>query len=86
MIIYRKLKQPTKELSIIDDAIKAFLAHNKTSPTGKNTKVIQLSKQLNILVGLTDKKGNALHDPEPIATWKKRKALLQQRMKKARKR
>ena len=85
MIIYRKLKDTKNETRIIDSGINAFTEFY-TPAAAKNSNVVKLSNKLNFLVGLTDKKGKALHDPEPIATWKKRKqTLLGRKTKKAKK-
>ena len=85
MIIYRKLKDTKNETRIIDSGIKAFTEFY-TPAASKNSNVVKLSNKLNFLVGLTDKKGKAIHDPEPIATWKKRKQiLLGKKTKKAKK-
>ena len=78
MIIYRKLKDKKKELHIINTAIKVykeFYASKKRS-----TKSIkEISNKLNRSFGFTDKKGNTLYTPEPIATWQKRKELLEKK-------
>ena len=85
MIIYRKLKDTKNETRIIDSGIKAFTEFYMPAAS-KNSNVVKLSNKLNFLVGLTDKKGKAIHDPEPIATWKKRKQiLLGKKTKKAKK-
>ncbi len=76
MIIFRKLKDVKNELRIIDRGIQSFTALYTPASAGKNSSVVKLSKQLNILTGLTDKKGNSLHDAGPIGKWKSRKALL----------
>jgi two-component SAPR family response regulator len=81
MIIYRKLKDKKKELQIINTAIKAyedFYASKKHT----NKSITTISAKLNKSFGLTDKKGQALYTPEPIATWQKRKELLERRKKK----
>ena len=82
MIIYRKQKEYEKEAGVINKAIKEFETlydHDARKNAGK--KVAALSKALNKLTGLVDKKGNKLHDPEPIARWKKRKELVDKRLK-----
>jgi two-component SAPR family response regulator len=81
MIIYRKLKDKKKELQIINIAIKAyedFYASKKHTSKSITT----ISNKLNKSFGLTDKKGLAIYTPEPIATWQKRKELLERRKKK----
>ena len=81
MIIYRKLKNKKKELQVINSAIdgyEEFYASKKHTTKSITT----ISNKLNKSFGLADKKGHALYRPEPIATWQKRKELLQKRMKK----
>ena len=68
-------------MRVIDAGIQAFTTFYAPSTT-KSANVVKLSKKLNFLVGLTDKKGKHIHDPEPIATWKKRKQLLLNRKSK----
>lgn len=80
MMIYRKEKDYKNELRVINTGIKAFEEFYKPSVVGKNKNVIKLSKQLNVLVGLTDKKGNPLFDAGPIGKWKKRKQLVLKKM------
>ncbi|MEP6594853.1 MAG: hypothetical protein ABJA71_02855 [Ginsengibacter sp.] len=80
MIIYRKLKDKKKELQIINKAIKAYKDFYASK---KNTtkSVTAISNKLNRSFGFTDKKGNTLYIPEPIATWQKRKELLERKKK-----
>ena len=81
MIIYRKLKNKTKELQIINTAIKAYQKfYSSKKYTTKSIRAI--SDKLNKSFGLADKKGTALYTPEPIATWQKRKELLERKKKK----
>ena len=47
----------------------------------KNAAIKKLSKSLNKSLGLTDKKGNFLYEPEPIPTWKKRKTTVEKKLK-----
>ena len=77
MIIYRKQKESGKELAVINKAIKTFEQAYR-SKKATNPKIQSLSRQLNRQLGLTDSKGKALADREPIASWKKRKELLDQ--------
>src|SRR5436190_1463130 len=78
MIIYRKLKDKKKELQVISNALKAYSKFYKSKK--RTTKSItEISNKLNKSFGLTDKKGNMLYSPEPIATWQKRKELLEKR-------
>lgn len=80
MIIYRKEKEYKNELRIINAGIKAFGEFYK-SRKSRSKKVAEISKKLNSSFGFTDKKGNAVYDPEPIARWKKRKVIVQKKIK-----
>jgi len=80
MILYRKLKDLKSELRIIDAAIKAFEGLYSNTKR-KDSKVASVSKRLNIAFGLTDKKGKMLYEQEPLATWKKRKLTVLNKMK-----
>lgn len=82
MIIYRKQKEYGKEAAVIDKAVKEFEAlydHDARKNAGR--KVTALSKALNKLTGLSDKKGNAIYEPEPLGKWKKRKEVVEKRLK-----
>jgi len=85
MIIYRKQKKYKEELEIINKALSHFKEYqNKKSLSKTNSAAIKkLSKSLNKSLGLTDKKGNFLYEPEPIPTWKKRKTTVEKKLKKA---
>lgn len=80
MILYRKEKDFKNELIIITAGIKTFEDFYK-SKKSSSKKIATISKKLNKSFGLTDKKGNALYDPEPIAKWKKRKAVVLKKIK-----
>ena len=80
MIIYRKEKNYKKELRIISAGIKAFESFYK-SKKSRSKKIADISQKLNRSFGFTDKKGNTLYDPEPIARWKKRKAVVEKKIK-----
>ena len=81
MILYRKEKNYKAELKLINSGIKAFENFYKSKKTGSK-KIAEISKKLNRSFGFTDKKGNAVYDPEPIARWKKRKVTVEKRIKK----
>lgn len=81
MILYRKDKNYKKELQLINSGIKAFESFYKSRKSGSK-KIAEISKKLNKSFGFTDKKGNAIYDPEPIARWKKRKVTVEKRIKK----
>ena len=81
MILYRKEKNYKSELKLINAGIKAFEKFYKSRKTNSK-KVAEISKKLNLSFGFTDKKGEAVYDPEPIARWKKRKLTVEKRIKK----
>jgi hypothetical protein len=81
MILYRKEKEYKKELKLINSGIKAFESFYKSRKSGSK-KIAEISKKLNKSFGFTDKKGNAVYDPEPIARWKKRKLTVEKRANK----
>ena len=80
MILYRKEKDYKNELRIITKGIKSFEDLYK-SKKSSSKKIGEISKKLNRSFGFTDKKGNTLYDPEPIAQWRKRKAIVQKKIK-----
>ncbi|MGI8582264.1 MAG: hypothetical protein ACR2KX_08705 [Chitinophagaceae bacterium] len=80
MIIYRKEKEYKNELRIINAGIKAFEVFYRSKKSGSK-KIAEISKKINRSFGFTDKKGNAVYDPEPIAKWKKRKATVEKKIK-----
>ncbi len=80
MIIYRKEKDYKSELRIINTRIKAFEKFYRSRKSGSK-RIAEISNKLNRSFGFTDKKGNALYEPEPIARWKKRKATVLKRIK-----
>ena len=81
MKIFRTLKDYKKELAIINTGIKAYEQFYKTELKGRSKKVREISQKLNKSFGLTDKKGNNLYHPQPIARWKKRKIYVEKKMK-----
>jgi hypothetical protein len=84
MQIYRKLKDPGRELQVINTAIKTFETKLKVRQPAYNKKVTALSKALRKATGLADQKGNNLYEPGELAKWKKRKeTLLKKKLKKA---
>jgi DNA-binding SARP family transcriptional activator len=80
MILYRKEKEYKKELRLINTGIKAFEKFYRSRKTGSK-KIAEISKKLNRSFGFTDKKGNAVYEPEPIARWKKRRITVEKRIK-----
>jgi hypothetical protein len=82
MILYRKLKEPGKELKIINTAIKEFSKKHDSQQKAFPKKVTTLSRALLKATGLADKKGNNIYQPEELDRWKKRKELLLKRVEK----
>ena len=78
-ISYRKLGEYKKELDAIDAGIEAFEKFYASHRPKKTGKVSTISNKLNKSLGLTDKKGNSLYDPEPIGKWKRRKAVVEKK-------
>lgn len=80
MIVYRKLKDYKNELTVVDRGIKAY-EDFYNSKTSKSKKVIDISNKLAKSMGLVDKKGNTTYNPEPIRKWKKRRLVIEKRLK-----
>jgi tetratricopeptide (TPR) repeat protein len=83
MKLYRRGKDYKKELGIIDKAIRNYEAYYRKHQPKHNKKIDDISRKLNKAFGLTDKKGNAVYNPEPIGGWKKRKLVVEKRLNKA---
>ncbi|MDB5231956.1 MAG: hypothetical protein JWN76_2761 [Chitinophagaceae bacterium] len=81
MIVYRKLKSYKEELRVINAGIKSFQNFYQSKLKSKSKKITELSKALSKSTGLTDKKGNSLYEPEPIGKWKKRKLVVEKKIK-----
>ena len=80
MILHRKEKAYKKELSLITTAIGKFTDLLQPGKNVHSKKVATLSKSILHSVGLTDKKGIALYQPQPIARWEKRKKTVKQKL------
>ncbi|MEO7800438.1 MAG: hypothetical protein ABIR81_00480, partial [Ginsengibacter sp.] len=83
MVIYRKQKDSQKELAIINTALAAYKQFYKTQQRTTKT-ITTLSNKLNKAFGLTDKKGNSVYLPEPLATCEKGKICCLRRKRKKR--
>ena len=79
MKIFRQSKDYKKELVIINNGIKAYELFYKRGLKTKSKTVSEISQKLNKSFGLTDKEGNNIYNPEPIARWKKRKINVEKR-------
>lgn len=82
MILFRKLKDPKKEIGIIRKGINEFEQkfHKRNQEPGK--KILQLSKALLKATGLADKKGKNMFSPQPVGRWRSRLTLLEKKIKK----
>ena len=84
MIIYRKEKMYKQELELINQGIKFFQEYYEkklNENIGNNSKIKQLSASLIKSLGLSDKKGTNLYEPEPIPKWKKRKLVVEKKLR-----
>jgi tetratricopeptide (TPR) repeat protein len=81
MVLYRQLKMNKEELNVINQAIKTFSRPAAKIVKKNKTKIAAISKSISRSMGLTNKKGDQLYQPEPIGRWMKRKELLMKRMK-----
>ena len=77
MIVYRKQKEWNKEWQTVKKAINSFEdMYAESTKTTSNKKIARLT-------GLADKKGKPTYLPGPLAKWKRRKAALDKKLKKA---
>lgn len=86
MVIYRKQKNYSKELSTVNKALKAFQANIISSQKEwikENRVAARLSKSLAVSLGVLDKKGMPVNDDPQLVKWKKRKEVISKRLKKA---
>lgn len=83
MILFRKTKDYRSELKIVDEAIKNFQEHGASVSKKHGGAIGRLSRSIGKSTGLLDQKGNSVYDPEPIATWKKRKLVIRKKLKTA---
>jgi tetratricopeptide (TPR) repeat protein len=82
MIIYRKQGELDKEIDIIDRGINTFQTiFKKTKKITPTRKTVEISRKLMKAMGLTDSKGTELNEREPLGKWKKRRALLEKKMR-----
>jgi hypothetical protein len=83
MILYRKAKPYKDEMRIIKAGIKAYENFYKTkSKRLRSRKIAEISNAFLKSTGLADKEGIPVYDPEPLGKWKKRKALVEKKIKK----
>lgn len=80
-IMYRKLQEYGKERDAITAGIEAFEKFYASHKPKKSDKISAISKKLNKTLGLIDKKGNSVYSPEPVGKWKRRKSVVEKRIK-----
>lgn len=85
MIAYRKQKRYGDEVRIIRKAITTFEKHLAAAQQhlrkgAKAATIRALSEKISRQTGLVDKKGEAVHVPEPIAGWQKRLAVAEKKL------
>jgi hypothetical protein len=66
---------------VINKAIDAFSKLYEPK-TAHSKRVQTLSAKINKAFGMVDRKGKSLYEPGPVATWKKRKILVEKRLRK----
>jgi tetratricopeptide (TPR) repeat protein len=82
LMLYRQLSDYENELKTVNAAIKSFEEVYRKKQGKPRKKIAQLSKTLQKITGLTDKKGDDVYRPAPIARWEKRKNTVIKRLKK----
>lgn len=80
-MMYRKLGEYQKELDAIDAGIEAFEKFFASHRPKKTGKVSSISQKLSKSLGLIDKKGNSVYSPEPIGKWKRRRVVVEKKVK-----
>lgn len=83
MVLYRKQKRYKDELDIINKGLKHFEDYSARLVSQKKVSagIKKLSSSLNKSMGLTNSKGKALYEPEPVGEWKKRKTTVTKKLK-----
>ena len=83
MILYRKEKRYKDELGIIDKGLKHFEEQraNRSSHKKIGMGIRRISSRLNKSLGLINKSGREIYEPEPIPEWRKRKEHVQKKLR-----
>lgn len=82
MIIHRKKREYKKEKETLDAGIKAFEQYYKAVTRIPAKKSIEtLSKGLLKATGLADQKGKLTYEREPLGRWKKRRRIVESKLK-----
>jgi len=86
LVIYRKQKNYRKEYSTVNAAIKAYKTNFLDSQKQwirQHRVAARLSKSLAVSLGVLDNKGLPVNDDPLLVKWKKRKAVIAKKIKKA---
>jgi tetratricopeptide (TPR) repeat protein len=84
MIVYRKERKWKEELQTVKNAIDAFEEmYESIKKPPQNKKISRLSNSLLKITGLADRKGKPIYQPGPLAKWKRRRAVLEKKLKKS---
>jgi hypothetical protein len=83
MVLYRKEKRYKDELNIIDKGLKHFEEQraNRSSNKKIGMGIRRISSSLNKSLGLINKSGKEIYEPEPIPEWRKRKENVQKKLR-----
>lgn len=83
MIIYRKLHQYRDELRVINTGIKSFEEDylSKKQPLVSSKKIARLSRAIMERIGLVTNLNKQVLQLEPIAKWRKRKAVVARKVR-----
>jgi tetratricopeptide (TPR) repeat protein len=79
MTLFRKQKLYKNEYDLIKEGIKTF-ENFYNSKKSQSKKVSEVSEKLSKSLGLTDKKGNKLYEPEPLGRWKRRLLMVEKKL------
>lgn len=86
MIYYRKEKNLTEELKVINKGIEVFKKYyinlQVSAIKQQKSKIAELSRKISKSTGLADKSGNDIYLPEPLPRWVKRQSVVEQKLKK----
>jgi DNA-binding SARP family transcriptional activator len=80
MILYRKQRNYTAELKLINKAIKTFEEIFTKKQTVHSRKIKLISTSLAKSLGLADKKGNSIYQKGDLTKWNRRKLFVQKKI------
>jgi tetratricopeptide (TPR) repeat protein len=80
IILYRKLKDPHKELKALDEAISIFEKRDINPAWAENKTISKLSRSIAKSTGLVDKKGKHIYLGQPLEKWTKRRETVKRKI------